>query len=95
MNVIIKPIVTEKMTQKTESLNDYGFVVNRKANKIEIKKAVENNYGVKVLSVRTMIYRGKEKSRFTKTGVIKGKTNSFKKAIVRLEKDNSIDFYNN
>tara|TARA_B100001121_G_scaffold226994_1_gene200257 strand:- start:14 stop:301 length:288 start_codon:yes stop_codon:yes gene_type:complete len=95
MNVIIKPIVTEKMTQKTESLNDYGFVVNRKANKIEIKKAVENSYGVKVLSVRTMIYRGKEKSRFTKTGVIKGKTSSFKKAIVRLEKDNSIDFYNN
>ena len=95
MNVIIKPIVTEKMTQKTELLNDYGFVVNRKANKIEIKKAVENSYAVKVLSVRTMIYRGKEKSRFTKTGVIKGKTNSFKKAIVRLEKDNSIDFYNN
>tara|TARA_B100001115_G_C15502559_1_gene237920 strand:- start:81 stop:368 length:288 start_codon:yes stop_codon:yes gene_type:complete len=95
MSIIIKPIVTEKMTQKTESLNDYGFVVNRKANKIEIKKAVENSYGVKVLSVRTMIYRGKEKSRFTKTGVIKGKTNSFKKAIVRLEKDNSIDFYNN
>ena len=95
MNVIIKPIVAEKMTQKTESLNDYGFVVNRKANKIEIKKAVENSYGVKVLSVRTMIYRGKEKSRFTKTGVIKGKTSSFKKAIVRLEKDNSIDFYNN
>ncbi|MBH76275.1 MAG: 50S ribosomal protein L23 [Flavobacteriales bacterium] len=95
MNVIIKPIVTEKMTQKTESLNDYGFIVNRKANKIEIKKAVENNYGVKVLSVRTMVYRGKEKSRFTKTGVIKGKTNSLKKAIVRLKKDNSIDFYNN
>ena len=95
MNIIIKPIVTEKMTQKTESLNDYGFVVNRKANKIEIKKAVEKSYSVKVLSVRTMIYRGKEKSRFTKTGVIKGKTNSLKKAIVRLEKDNSIDFYNN
>ena len=95
MNIIIKPIVTEKMTQKTESLNDYGFIVNRKANKIEIKKAVENNYGVKVLSVRTMVYRGKEKSRFTKTGVIKGKTNSLKKAIVRLKKDNSIDFYNN
>ena len=95
MNVIIKPIVTEKMTKKTESLNDYGFIVNRKANKIEIKKAVENNYGVKVLSVRTMVYRGKEKSRFTKTGVIKGKTNSLKKAIVRLKKDNSIDFYNN
>ena len=95
MNVIIRPIVTEKMTQRTELLNDYGFVVNRKANKIEIKKAIEENYNVKVDSVRTMIYRGKEKSRFTKTGVIKGATSSFKKAIVRLEKDNSIDFYNN
>ncbi len=95
MEVIIKPIVTEKMTQKTELLNDYGFIVSRKANKIEIKKAVEKSYNVKVESVRTMIYRGKEKSRFTKTGVIKGKTKSFKKAIVRLEKDNSIDFYNN
>ncbi|MEC8537328.1 MAG: 50S ribosomal protein L23 [Bacteroidota bacterium] len=95
MKVIIRPIVTEKMTQKTESLNDYGFVVNKKVNKIEIKRAVETNYNVKVKSVRTMIYRGKEKSRFTKTGVIKGKTNSFKKAIVRLEKDNNIDFYNN
>ena len=60
-----------------------------------VKKAVEKSYNVKVESVRTMIYRGKEKSRFTKTGVIKGKTKSFKKAIVRLEKDNSIDFYNN
>ena len=95
MKVIIRPIVTEKMTQKTESLNDYGFVVNKKVNKIEIKRAVETNYNVKVKSVRTMIYRGKEKSRFTKTGVIKGKTNSFKKAIVRLEKDNNIDYYNN
>jgi len=95
MKVIIRPIVTEKMTQKTESLNDYGFVVNKKVNKIEIKRAVEANYNVKVKSVRTMIYRGKEKSRFTKTGVIKGKTSSFKKAIVRLEKDNNIDFYNN
>ncbi len=95
MKVIIRPIVTEKMTQKTESLNDYGFVVNKKVNKIEIKRAVETNYNVKVKSVRTMIYRGKEKSRFTKTGVIKGKTSSFKKAIVRLEKDNNIDFYNN
>ena len=95
MKVIIRPIVTEKMTQKTESLNDYGFVVNKKVNKIEIKRAVETNYNVKVKSVRTMIYRGKEKSRFTKTGVIKGKTSSFKKAIIRLEKDNNIDFYNN
>tara|TARA_B100001750_G_C15205944_1_gene445865 strand:- start:145 stop:432 length:288 start_codon:yes stop_codon:yes gene_type:complete len=95
MNVIIRPIVTEKMTKQTEMLNDYGFVVDRRANKIEIKRAVEDNYKVKVESVRTMIYRGKEKSRFTKTGVVKGRKTSFKKAIVRLKDENNIDFYNN
>ena len=95
MKIIIKPIVTEKMTKQTESLNDYGFVVNKRANKIQIKKEVEQTYGVKVLSVRTMIYAAKKKSRFTKTGVISGKTNTIKKALVRLAKDNSIDFYNN
>ena len=95
MSVIIKPIVTEKMTKQTESLNDYGFVVSKRANKIQIKNEVEQTYGVKVLSVRTMIYAAKKKSRFTKTGVISGKTNTIKKALVRLAKDNSIDFYNN
>ena len=95
MKIIIKPIVTEKMTKQTESLNDYGFVVNKRANKIQIKNEVEQTYGVKVLSVRTMIYAAKKKSRFTKTGVISGKTNTIKKALVRLAKDNSIDFYNN
>ena len=95
MKVIIRPIVTEKMTKQTEILNDYGFVVNRKSNKIEIKKAVEDNYKVKVESVRTMTYRGKEKSRFTKTGVVKGRKPSFKKAIVRLKDENNIDYYNN
>tara|TARA_B100000683_G_C12057395_1_gene377224 strand:- start:156 stop:443 length:288 start_codon:yes stop_codon:yes gene_type:complete len=95
MKIIIKPIVTEKMTKQTESLNDYGFVVSKRANKIQIKNEVEQTYGVKVLSVRTMIYAAKKKSRFTKTGVISGKTNTIKKALVRLAKDNSIDFYNN
>ena len=95
MKVIIKPIVTEKMTQQTESLNDYGFIVDKKANKIQIKNEVEKIYGVKVISVRTMIYSGKKKSKFTKTGVVTGKTNTVKKALVRLGKDNSIDFYNN
>ena len=95
MKIIIKPIVTEKMTKQTESLNDYGFVVSKRANKIQIKNEVEQTYGVKVLSVRTMIYAAKKKSRFTKTGVVTGKTNSIKKALVRLAKDNSIDFYNN
>ena len=95
MKIIIKPIVTEKMTKQTESLNDYGFVVSKRANKIQIKNEVEQTYGVKVLSVRTMIYAAKKKSRFTKTGVVTGKTNKIKKALVRLAKDNSIDFYNN
>ena len=95
MDLIIKPIVTEKMTKQTESLNDYGFVVSKKANKIQIKNEVEQTYGVKVVSVRTMIYAAKKKSRFTKTGVVTGKTNKIKKALVRLAKDNSIDFYNN
>tara|TARA_B100000609_G_C17089310_1_gene368410 strand:- start:317 stop:604 length:288 start_codon:yes stop_codon:yes gene_type:complete len=95
MKIIIKPIVTEKMTKQTESLNDYGFVVSKRANKIQIKNEVEQTYGVKVLSVRTMIYAAKKKSRFTKTGVISGQTNTIKKALVRLAKDNSIDFYNN
>ena len=95
MKIIIRPIVTEKMTKQTESLNDYGFMVNTKANKIQIKKEVEKTYSVKVESVRTMIYAAKKKSRFTKTGVVTGKTNKMKKALVRLAKDNSIDFYNN
>ena len=95
MKIIIKPIVTEKMTKQTESLNDYGLVVSKKANKIQIKNEVEQTYGVKVVSVRTMIYAAKKKSRFTKTGVVTGKTNTIKKALVRLAKDNSIDFYNN
>ena len=95
MRIIIRPIVTEKMTQQTESLNDYGFMVDKRANKIQIKNEVEKAYGVKVISVRTMVYAGKKKSRFTKTGVVTGKTNKIKKALVRLEKDNSIDFYNN
>ena len=95
MKIIIKPIVTEKMTKQIESLNDYGFMVQKKANKIQIKDEVEKTYGVKVISVRTMVYRGKKKSKFTKTGVVTGKTNTIKKALVRLAKDNSIDFYNN
>ena len=95
MNVLIKPIVTEKMTAQSEKLNRYGFVVTRDAKKQQIKKAVEALYPVKVTSVNTMIYGGKRKSRFTKGGVIKGKTNAFKKAIVTLKEGDTIDFYSN
>ena len=70
MDILIKPIVTEKMTQLGERFNRYGFVVRRQATKLQIKKAVESMYGVSVDSVNTMVYAGKKKSRFTKAGVI-------------------------
>ena len=95
MNVIIKPIVSEKMTSQTELMNKYAFVVSKLANKIDIKKSIESAYDVKVKSVKTMNYYGKMKSRNTKAGVVVGKKNSFKKAIVELSKGNSIDFYSN
>lgn len=95
MNVIIKPIVSEKMTSQTELMNKYAFVVSKLANKIDIKKSIELAYDVKVKSVKTMNYYGKMKSRNTKAGVVVGKKNSFKKAIVELIKGNSIDFYSN
>ncbi|MCD4698558.1 MAG: 50S ribosomal protein L23 [Bacteroidales bacterium] len=95
MNIIIKPVITEKMTEMGEKLNRFGFIVNRKANKLQIKKAVEDFYGVDVLSVNTMNYSGKEKSRSTNSGVISGRTNSYKKAIVTLAKGENIDFYSN
>jgi large subunit ribosomal protein L23 len=95
MNIIIKPVITEKMTEMGESMNRYGFIVNRKANKLQIKQAIEELYGVDVLTVNTMTYRGKSKSRFTKTGVVTGKAASYKKAIVTLAEGETIDFYSN
>jgi large subunit ribosomal protein L23 len=95
MGIIIKPIITEKMTALGEKLGRYGFVVDKRANKLQIKKAVKDLYGVEVEEVNTMTYAGKRKSRFTKSGVLSGKTNSFKKAIITLAKGESIDFYSN
>jgi large subunit ribosomal protein L23 len=95
MDILIKPLVTEKMNNLTEKFRRYGFVVDKKATKPQIKKAVESFYNVKVDSVNTMIYGGKVKSRFTKSGVISGKTISYKKAIVTLAEGESIDFYSN
>jgi len=95
MKVIIKPIVTEKMTELGEKLNRFAFVVDKGANKLQIKDAVEEMYNVSVESVNTMVYAGKEKSRYTKSGVIVGRTNSFKKAIVTLIEGDTIDFYSN
>jgi len=95
MEVLIKPIVTEKATALTEKLNRVSFVVNRRAKKIEIQKAIEKMYNVKVVSVNTMNYQGKSKSRFTKAGVIAGRSVAFKKAIITLAEGNNIDFYSN
>ena len=93
MSILKRPIITEKMTAQTEKLGRYGFIVDQKANKLEIKKAVEGMYSVTVEEVRTMRYGGKAKSRFTKAGVIAGRKNNFKKAIVQLKKGETIDFY--
>ncbi len=95
MNILIKPIVTEKMTHQGETLNRYGFIVDKRANKIEIKKAVEELYGVTVENVNTMRYGGKKRSRYTRTGIIAGKTKAYKKAIVTLAEGETIDFYSN
>lgn len=92
---MIKPIVTEKMTTQGEDFNRYGFVVDRNANKLEIKKAVEDLYNVKVSEVNTMRYAGKRKQRFTKSGVSVGKTTAYKKAVVTLAEGEVIDFYSN
>lgn len=91
----MKPIVTEKMTTQGEDLNRYGFLVHKDANKIQIKQAVEKMYGVSVESVNTMRYGGKMKSRYTKSGIITGKTKSYKKAIITLAEGEAIDFYSN
>lgn len=93
--IIFKPIVTEKLTILGEKLNRYGFMVDKNANKIQIKKAVEGLYGVTVTDVNTIRYAGKVKSRFTKSGVISGKKNSYKKAIITLAEGEKIDFYSN
>jgi len=95
MTVIIKPIITEKMTQMGEKLNRYGFMVDRRANKLQIKQAIKDLYGVDAASVNTMVFSGKNKSRYTKTGIISGRTSTYKKAIITLVKGETIDFYSN
>jgi large subunit ribosomal protein L23 len=95
MEILIRPVVTEKMTGMAEKANRYGFVVNRKANKIQVKQAVESMYGVNVASVNTMVIPGKKRSRNTKTKFIVGRTSAYKKAIVTLADGDAIDFFSN
>ncbi|GHT41640.1 50S ribosomal protein L23 [Bacteroidia bacterium] len=96
MGIIIKPIVTEKQTAITEKkANRVGFRVSPDANKLEIKAAIEELYGVTVVKINTMNYAGKHKSRYTKSGVVTGKEAAFKKAIVTLKEGEEIDFFKN
>lgn len=96
MGIIIKPIFTEKQTEITDKFeNRYGFIVVPGANKVDIKNEIEQLYNVHVEKVNTMQYDGKQKSRYTKSGVVSGKTASFKKAIVTLKEGDVIDLFSN
>ena len=95
MNIIKKPIVSEKATTMNELGNCVSFIVDIKANKIQIKKAVENSYNVTVKKVRTMIYAPVRKTKYTKTGLQKSKSVSIQKAIVKIAEEDNIDFYSN
>ena len=95
MAYIVKPLVTEKMTSLTDKQNKFGFIVRPEANKLQIKKEVEALYDVTVVDVNTSRYAGKNKARYTRSGLIKGRSNAFKKAIVTLKEGETIDFYSN
>ncbi|MGB3182290.1 MAG: 50S ribosomal protein L23 [Cyclobacteriaceae bacterium] len=92
MSVLQQPLVTEKVSAQNEQ-GVYGFIVNKTANKVEIKRAIEEMYGVRVEAVRTMRYLGKMKTRYTKSAIVKGRKPSYKKAIVKVAEGEVIDFY--
>jgi len=91
--ILIKPVITEKTEQLSEKLNQVTFVVARRSNKIEIRKAIETLYSVSVESVNTMVMPARQKNRNTRAGLIKGRVSSYKKAIVTLAEGEEIDFY--
>lgn len=93
--VLVKPILTEKANAQQDSLRRYAFKVNRKANKLEIKKAIEEFYGVNVIDVNTAVVPGKNKTRYTKKGFVKGQKPSYKKAMVTVAVGENIDLYSN
>jgi large subunit ribosomal protein L23 len=95
MEILRKPLLTEKVAQLTEKLNRYAFIVDPRANKIQIKAAIEQMYGVNITDVNTMRYVGKLKSRNTKAGAVSGRAASYKKAIITLKDGEVIDFYSN
>jgi large subunit ribosomal protein L23 len=94
-DVLIRPVLSEKVNKLTEKFNRYTFIVNRKANKLEIKKAVEEFYGIQVQEVNTLVMPSKAKSRNTKAGVVSGRKPAKKKAIVTVAEGETIDLYGN
>ncbi len=92
-DIIKRPMVTERLTEEAEKFNRYGFIVDRQANKIQIRESIEKMYNVSVTGVRTMNYMGKSNNRYTTSGMIKGNKASYKKAIVTVASGDSIDFY--
>jgi len=92
-NILIKPLVTEKMTAIMERENKYGFIVDHNANKIEIAKAIKKRFEVDVVAVNTIKYKGKTKTQFTKQGRFTGKTPQFKKAIITLKEGQTLDLF--
>lgn len=93
MGVLVKPLITEKMSLLGERVGQYGFVCDVKATKSEIKAEIESLYSVEVDKIRTLVVAGKRKMRFTKSGVSNGRTSNYKKAIVSLKDGQTIDFY--
>ena len=94
MNILLKPVITEKATADSELNNRFTFLVETDANKVQIKKAVEKTYGVSFDKVRTMRYGAERRTRYTKTGIQRGKSSRIKKAVVQLIEGDTIDFYN-
>lgn len=95
MSVLKKPLITEKMSKAGEKLGHYGFIVDYKANKIQIRQAIEKMYNVTVDRVNTMRIPGKIRTRYTKNGTTRGNTGAYKKAVVTLKQGETIDFYSN
>lgn len=95
MEISIKPVLTEKATRLTEKLNVYTFAVSPDATKGQIKNLIEALYGVKVVRVNTAVMRAKNKSRWTKSGLLRGKTAQWKKALVSVAEGQNIDFFSN
>jgi large subunit ribosomal protein L23 len=93
MSVLKKPVVTEKYTKLSETLGQYAFLADKKASKDEIRREIEKVYDVNVTNIRTMIYAGKRKTRYTKKKFVEGRTPAYKKAVVTLQQGQTIDFY--